>query len=309
MSDAPAITVLARGRPGYPAELEHIDDPPTRLFVAGRLSDRPRVAIVGSRACTAYGRAVATALATALARRGLTIVSGLARGIDAAAHRGALRAGETIAVLPGGLRPIYPPRHRALAWRIVARGALVAEREPGAEVAPWHFPRRNRIIAGLSLVTVVVEAAARSGARITADLALAYGREVLVVPGPITSPTSAGCHALLAQGAQPCTSAADVIEQLPPQVRDALPRPAGDTPGDPVDPLQRRILHRLRSEGPAHLARLADTEGAGTAAAVTRLELLGLVEVLADGRVCISPSSLAEGSCTGPGLPDRPGVG
>ena len=206
---------LQAGGSGFPEILARIDDPPRQLHVLGRLAAGPAVAIVGSRNCSRYGLGVAARLAADLGRAGVSIVSGLARGIDAAAHRGALEGGgHTVAVLPGGLRPVYPRRHGRLAGEIARRGALVAEHAAGTAVRAWHFPRRNRIIAGLAEATVVVEAATRSGARITAELALGYHRDVLVVPGPIDSPTSAGCHALLTDGAAPCLGAATVLEAL-----------------------------------------------------------------------------------------------
>ena len=158
-------------------------------------------------------------------------MSGLARGIDAAAHLGALDGGgPTVAVLPAGLDPVYPARHAALARRIEQTGAVVAEHPPGTDVTRWRFPERNRIIAGMSLITIVVEAAKKSGARITADLALGYDRDVLVVPGPITSRTSAGCHALLAEGAAPCTGVGDVLALLPEGVLPESPSAACTNP-------------------------------------------------------------------------------
>jgi DNA processing protein len=174
---------------------------------------RPAVAVVGARACSAYGAQVARRLGRELAAAGLVVVSGLARGIDGEAHRGTLEAGGlTIAVLGCGIDRDYPATHAELACRIRERGLVVSEYEPGVEPAPWRFPARNRIIAGLSAATVVVEARERSGALITADLALEEGRDVLAVPGEITSLLSAGTNALLKLGAAPCTCAQDVLE-------------------------------------------------------------------------------------------------
>ena len=173
----------------------------------------PSVAIVGARACSSYGRSVARSLGRELAAAGLVVVSGMARGIDGEAHRGALDAGGvTVAVLGCGIDRDYPAAHRELARRIVEQGLIVSEYEPGVEPAPWRFPARNRIIAGLCAATVVVEARERSGALITADFALEDGREVMVVPGEITSAVSAGSNALLRLGATPVTAAADVLE-------------------------------------------------------------------------------------------------
>ena len=276
--------------PRYPALLRSAHDPPAVLHLRGQLSARPRVAIVGSRACTRYGREVAFGLAGDLARRGVSVVSGLARGIDAAAHEGALAVGgDTVAVLPGGLDPVYPARHRALARRIACQGALVAELDPGTPIAPWHFPRRNRIIAGLCEVTVVVEAASRSGARITADLALGYDREVLVVPGPITSRTSVGCHELMAQGAFPCTGVDDIVAHL----RDAelLPFEAPDRQQSTVLDLsssEAALLDALRSgnaERLDELAALLDLPTAVILVAATSLEIRGLVALLPGNRI------------------------
>ncbi len=279
---------VRRGDPGYPPELEEIADPPAQLWIRGSLGSTPRVAIVGSRACSGYGRRVATELGSALAGRGIAVVSGLAWGIDAAAHRGALEVdGVTLAVLPAGIEPVYPRRHYNLAARILGRGALLAEGEPGARVARWHFPRRNRLIAGLTDVTVVVEAALRSGARITADLALDYGRDVLVVPGPITSPTSAGCNDLLGQGAAPFTCVDDVLRLLPAPLPRATETAGRSTiPGLGAD--AARLLELLGTTGSRHAEGLAADLGRSTASvlsALTELELRGFVAVSPSGQV------------------------
>jgi DNA processing protein len=206
---------IARGDPSFPRWLSTIHDPPPGIFVRGRsrldLDGRPTVAIVGARACSAYGSTVAAELARELARAGVVVVSGLARGIDAAAHRGALERGTTLAVLGCGIDRDYPRAHASLAAQVAEHGWIVSEYPPGVEPAPWRFPARNRIVAGLSQATVVVEARERSGALITADLALDEGREVLAVPGEITSNLSSGTNALLRLGATPVTCAADVL--------------------------------------------------------------------------------------------------
>ena len=183
---------VARSAHGFPALLQAIHDPPTGLFVRGEaeleLLSRPAVAVVGARACSGYGASVGRSLGRELARAGLVVVSGMARGVDAEAHRGALDAGgATVAVLGCGIDRDYPAAHAELARRIAASGLLVSEYAPGVEPAPWRFPARNRIVAGLCAATVVVEARERSGALITADLALEEGREVFAVPGEITS--------------------------------------------------------------------------------------------------------------------------
>ena len=208
---------LARSAAGFPPLLRAIHDPPPGLFLRGEadaeLLLRPAVAIVGARACSAYGRQVARSLGRDLAAAGLVVVSGLARGVDAEAHRGALEAaGSTVAVLGCGIDRDYPAAHRDLARQVAATGLLVSEYPPGVEPAPWRFPARNRIVAGLCAATVVVEARERSGALITADFALEEGREVLAVPGEITSALSAGSNALLRLGATPLTCAQDVLE-------------------------------------------------------------------------------------------------
>jgi DNA processing protein len=213
------VEIVVEGSPGYPRLLGQIDDPPGVLFVRGRLEpcDALAVAIVGARHATAYGRRIAHQLAGALARAGYTVVSGLARGIDAAAHRGALDAGgRTLAVLGSGVLSIYPPEHAELALEVAARGAVLSEAPPLASPIAGAFPSRNRIVSGLSLGTVVVEAADRSGALITARLAGEQGREVFAVPGAIDSRMSRGCHKLLRDGAKLVESIDDILEELGP---------------------------------------------------------------------------------------------
>jgi DNA processing protein len=214
----------------YPPNLRHIADPPPVLFVRGsiREQDENAVALVGTRRATAYGRAVAERLAADLARAGVTVVSGLAKGVDTAAHRSAVDAGgRTLAVLGNGLDQVYPPENSNLAQRIVDRqaGALVSEFAPGVPPDAINFPRRNRVIAGLSRATVIIEAGPRSGALITADFALEQGRDVLAVPGSIMSAMSAGSNDLLKQGAIPVTSASDILNALNPDSVAASPSP------------------------------------------------------------------------------------
>jgi len=220
-----APTQVALGDAAYPANLREIQAPPARLYVRGALAedDALAIAIVGSRAATPYGLAVAERLGADLAARGVTVVSGLARGIDSAAHRGALRAGgRTIAVLGSGVDVIYPPENRRLAGEIEARGALVSQFAPGTAPLAGYFPARNRVIAGLSLGVVVVEAASRSGSLITAGLAGELGREVMAVPGPLTSPRSVGAHRLIQDGAALIQGWEDVVGQLPLRWRDRV---------------------------------------------------------------------------------------
>ena len=276
---------IRRGERGYPLLLARIPDPPPWLWLRGdadpRLLSETAVAVVGARACSGYGRAVARMLASGAADAGAVVVSGLARGIDGEAHRGALAAsGRTVAVLGCGIDRDYPAAHAELARAILAGGGLVvSEYEPGVEPAPWRFPARNRIIAGLAAATVVVEARERSGALITADFALEDGREVLAVPGEITSSLSAGANALLRQGATPATSTADVLEAI-----GLEPRPA---PGaDPADPSTAAILEAI-AEGAAtadELVRATGLPAGDVATALTFLELAGTVAV-EEGRV------------------------
>lgn len=208
----------------FPRGLKEIYDPPSVLYLRGGLLPRDAlaVAIVGTRHATKYGLRQAERLGAGLARAGLTIVSGLARGIDAAAHRGALRAdGRTLAVLGGGLLRLYPPEHRRLAEQIVAQGALISEFAPRVRPASGTFPQRNRLVSGLSLGVVVVEAAERSGALISAEHAMEQGRDVFAVPGSIESHVSRGCHRLLREGARLVESVDDVLEELGPLIEGA----------------------------------------------------------------------------------------
>lgn len=239
----------------YPSTLRQIPDPPGILFVRGEVlpEDGLAVAIVGSRHATNYGLAQSERLAASLARAGFTIVSGLARGIDAAAHRGALSAGgRTIAVLGGGLAKIYPPEHRGLADEIAAHGALISEEPPRVEPRGDLFPKRNRLISGLTQGVIVVEAALRSGASITARHAMEQGRDVFAVPGRVDSRLSRGCHRLLRDGAVLVESADDVIQELGPL---AVPTP--DAEGNVVrhpaevrlNDLERQILSAIDTQG------------------------------------------------------------
>jgi DNA processing protein len=271
---------LRRGDEGYPTLLGQIPDPPPLLWLRGEadveLLASPAVAIVGARACSGYGRSVARMLASEAAAAGAVVVSGLARGVDGEAHRGALGAGGlTVAVLGCGIDRDYPAAHSELARSIVASGGLiVSEYEPGVEPAPWRFPARNRIIAGLTRATVVVEARERSGALITADFALEDGREVLVVPGEITSALSAGANGLLRQGATPVTCAADVLEAIGVERILAVPE-IPDVAGAAavVEALTRGAAT------PDELVRATTLSAGGVAAALVELELAGVVAV------------------------------
>lgn len=213
------IRLIPRGHAEYPNHLDTIPDPPSILYVQGELleHDTLSIAIVGTRHATAYGKRQATRLASSLARAGLTIVSGLARGIDSAAHHGALEAGgRTLAVLPAGLNNIYPSENKELAFDISQNGALITESPSTTAISRGAFPRRNRIVTGLSLGVIVIEAADRSGALLSAGHAMEQNREVMAVPGPIDSRVSRGCHQLLRDGAVLVESADDVLETLGP---------------------------------------------------------------------------------------------
>jgi DNA processing protein len=270
----------------YPPLLREIADPPATLFVSGDRSClcRPQLAIVGSRNPTAGGVQNARAFAAHLADVGYTITSGLALGVDAAAHRGALEAGgTTIAVTGNGLDRVYPRQHHALAHEIVARGALVSEFAPGTPPRREHFPQRNRLISGMSQGVLVVEAAVKSGSLITARLAAEQGREVFAIPGSIHSPLARGCHRLIRQGAKLVETAQDILEELQPF---AVAEPRGNgtvtASGGPMD----QLLPHLGYD-PVDVDTLVDRSGL-TADAVSSMllsmELRGLVEAQPGGR-------------------------
>ena len=217
------VELIARGDPRYPPPLLETPDPPALLYARGTFEPRDQLAIalVGSRRCTSYGMRIAERLASSLARTGFTIVSGLARGIDAAAHRGALKAGgRTIAVLANGLEQVYPPEHAELAGEISRRGVVLSELPMRQGPLAGLFPQRNRIISGLCLGVVVVEAAPRSGSLSTAHHAMEQNREVFAVPGPVDSLASRGCHRLIRDGARLVETVEDILEELGPLVRE-----------------------------------------------------------------------------------------
>jgi len=279
----PERHVVTLGDAEYPPLLLQTADPPLLMYVQGRLEllSAAGIAVVGSRNPTPQGADNARAFAGQLCRDGLAIVSGLALGIDGAAHEGALDAGgATVAVVGTGLDIVYPSRHLALARRIAETGALVSEYAPGTPSMAAHFPQRNRIIAGLTRGTLVVEAALRSGSLITARLAAEAGREVFAIPGSIHSPQSRGCHALIRQGAKLVESAADILEELHP------PRPAApadtDEPASETDPLLAAMGH-----DPVSLDALGARTGWPAQALSARL-----LELELDGRVARLPGGL-----------------
>lgn len=265
----------------YPQALLQIPDPPPLIYVKGRcdLLNRDGFAVVGSRNATTQGIGNAESFSTALSNAGLTIVSGLALGIDAAAHRGGLDgAGSTIAVVGTGLDIVYPARNRALAHDIAERGAIISEFPLGTPALAANFPRRNRLICGLSRGCLVVEAAISSGSLITARLAAEQGREVFAIPGSIHSPLSKGCHALIKQGAKLVESAQDVLEEL------GLSATAATSPGSSPDS-QGLLVHL--GHDPCNIEALKQRSGLETSvimAGLTALEMEGIVESLSGGR-------------------------
>jgi DNA processing protein len=276
------------GDPDYPPPLATIPAPPPFLFVRGelRVEDALAVALVGAREATPYGLQVSEELAGALARRGVTVVSGFARGVDTAAHRGALGAGgRSIAVLGSGVDVIYPPENRMLVARVVERGALISHFPMGTPPLAAHFPLRNRTIAGLALGVVVVEAAERSGALITAGHAAELGREVFAVPGPITSGKSRGSHALIQDGAKLVQGWEDIIAELPARWRQCVAAPEPDPPLAAA-PDEARLL-ALIGDGPVHVAELIEQSGIPSGRASALLVTLEL-----DGRVRQLPGRL-----------------
>ena len=266
---ASGVRLLTLGTPDYPAALAAVPDPPYLLYCSGNVlpADANAVALVGSRHCTAYGRRVAARLAAGLARAGVTVVSGLARGIDGVAHQAALDAGgRTLAVLANGLATVYPPEHKGLATAVAGAGAVLTESRMGQSPERGLFPARNRIISGLSRAVVIVEAAERSGALITATHAGEQGRTVMAVPGPVDAESSGGCHALLRDGAVLVRGVEDVLEELhgvsPRAAASAAAARQSPVPAPPADPphemdeTQRRIWDFL-SEGTRNVDEMA----------------------------------------------------
>lgn len=270
------VFTLRRAEPGYPAPLERLAEPPARLRLRGRLPEAPRVAVVGARLSDEYGEAMAGAIAAGLARAGVSVVSGGAQGVDAAAHRGALEAGgHTVAVMGCGLGHAYPAGHRDLFERIVASGgALVSEYDDDFRPERWTFPERNRIVAALCRAVVVVRAGERSGALITAGWARRLGVPVLAVPGEVGHPLSAGPLSLLRSGARAAADAADVLREI--GVAPAAAAPPAAEPGGDAGVVLRALGRRGRHAD--EVAREAGLGAGATLAALLSLELQGLVE-------------------------------
>lgn len=282
------IDVVPKTSADYPRRLPEICDPPSILYRRGVLlpQDELSIAIVGSRRCTMYGRRHAERLSAALSRAGFTIVSGLARGIDAAAHRGALQAGgRTLAVLASGVRDIYPPEHKELAEEISMQGALLSEMPIDQRPLPGLFPQRNRIISGLCLAVIVIEATRNSGALYTARHAMEQGREVFALPGSVDSLASEGCHDLIRDGATLVRSVDDVLSTLGP-----LPMPAATSntvtihsPRELVlNPLESQIINQI-SSSPIHIdevLRETGIEASRVLATLTVLEMRRLIRRL-----------------------------
>ena len=272
-----------RGDAAYPPSLEDLEIPPARLYVVGDpgVLDAPSVAVVGTRGPTEYGTRMARAISTSLARAGVCIISGMARGIDAAAHRAALEVGgRTVAVMGTGIDVPYPVAHRELHRTLAERGLVVSEYGSGVRAHRGAFPRRNRIIAALAPVTIVVEAGDRSGALNTAGHALDIGRAVAVVPGQIDSPQSIGSNRLIRDGATPIFDIADVLDlagiSAPPRSRDVE-----------LEEPEARVMEALRNGGldPDELSNRANLPARECLVAVSSLEILGLVECLLTGEV------------------------
>jgi DNA processing protein len=282
------IHAIAWNDPSFPPLLVAIPDCPPVIWYRGKLtsSDSPMIAIVGSRAASSVAVDTAARLAADLAARGVTVVSGLARGVDSAAHRGALTNGRTIAVLGSGVDCIYPPEHKSLAAQIAEAGMVVSQYPPGTSPLPHHFPLRNRLISGLSLGVVVIEASEKSGSLITAAYALDQGREVMAVPGNVLSGRNRGGHALLRDGAKIVETADDIVEGLgwDPKANRPVNQEASSSPtSSSADP----VLRTMVLGEPYDLDALASRSGLDARRLLSRLielELAGLVRRHGGGR-------------------------
>lgn len=285
------IEALYKGDPGFPDLLADLPDAPDVLFVRGVLPPFPGVAVVGARRCTSYGKRIARSYGRAIASAGWTVVSGLARGIDGAAHQGTVdAAGAAVAVLGSGIDVMYPKEHGLLARQIISSGgAVVSEYPPGTPPEGWRFPPRNRVISGLSSAIVVVEATVKGGALITAEAALRHGRQIFAVPGDVGRPTSEGCNLLIRDGAFPSLDTADLIESLelvlgPRRQREA----AGET--EALDDVDKRIVE-LIAAGNGHADDLLAAIGGAPQQGLARLgslEMSGVIESDGPGRYVVA---------------------
>lgn len=266
----------------YPAALRTIYDPPALLYVLGTLPQQEAFAIVGSRRASHVGRRLTTEISADLAARKITVVSGLARGIDSAAHQGALETGRTVAVLGCGIDVVYPPENADLAQKIITQGAIISEYPPGTPPLAGHFPGRNRIISGLAKGVLIVEAAEKSGSLLTADFALDQGREVFAVPGQVYAKTSSGVNRLLKDGAHLVTEARDILEVLWPSASADLPILADDPLPNRLSNNQLTVYQSLGEEA-LHideLARKCSLTAMEVSAILLHLELEGGAEQL-----------------------------
>jgi len=284
---APAL--WRAGERAFPPTLARVPTPPRHLYTLGDRGtlDRPCVAIVGTRYPSEYGVRVTRQLSATLANAGICVISGLAQGIDAVAHQSALaNQGATVAVLGGGIDKIYPTRNRALYHRIAHEGMIVSEFEPGHPHFPGCFPRRNRLIAGLASVTIVVEAGIKSGALITANYAVDMGRMVAAIPGPIDAPSSAGTNQLLRDGAHVIASVDDALTLVDLATPHETPEPDPPSP-ETLDANQQRLLSALANEtlSPDALAVRSNLAPHHMLATLTSLELLGMVQTLPTGEI------------------------
>jgi DNA processing protein len=277
--EAKGVKVLTIQDSDYPRRLKEINQPPPVLYIKGSVNveDDWAVAIVGTRRVTPYGRQVANEIAQFLAQNGVTVVSGLARGVDAIAHQSAIRAGgRTIAVLGSGVDVIYPPEHSRLAGEISAQGAILSDYALGTKPDGINFPPRNRIISGLSLATIVVEAGETSGALITAEFAVEQGKEVFAVPGSILTPQSEGTNRLIEQGARPLLKMSEILDVLK---LEQIPEKQNSRKQFPLNPTETKLLQSL-SQDPVHVDEVSRNSGlpiSEVSATLTMLELKGMV--------------------------------
>ena len=283
------ISVLLRGECGYPELLASLPDAPDLLFVRGKVPLLPGVAVVGTRRCTSYGRRIAESYGRAIAAAGWPLVSGLARGIDGAAHQGTVdAAGVGVAVLGSGIDVMYPREHLPLAQQIIAGGgAVISEAPPGTPPEAWRFPPRNRIISGLAGVVVVVEATVKGGARITAEAALRHGRQVFAVPGDIGRASSAGCNLLIRDGAFPVHDSDDLLESI--ELVLGPPPRSGRGEKQPVSAEDARVLE-LIAGGLASADDLLASLGLGVGpglAYLGELEMRGVIRADGPGRYAV----------------------